>query len=188
VRGDDEVDVAVLVRVADGERALQVRAAEVVVENRAHPSDEVDEESVQVGVDRRAGHRGASVGGAARDSGHAGKYVQGVWKVRLVIAGALLVSGSGCGGGAEDADAPPAGAANPPVLAAGEERNFAPGKLSAGDAITCVTDGLTIEVVVPKPRHRGLVSKSTNAWKKDGSRASVEATVWSNRRVVATCS
>ena len=82
----------------------------------------------------------------------------------------------------------PAAATNPPVLAAGEERNFAPGKLSAGDAITCVAGGLTIEVLVPKPRQRGLDSKSTNAWKKDGSRASVKATVWSNRRVLATCS
>jgi hypothetical protein len=108
--------------------------------------------------------------------------------VRFVVACALLAGAAGCGAEGEDADVRPAAATNPPVLAAGEERNFAPGKLSAGDAITCVAGGLTIEVLVPKPRQRGLVSKSTNAWKKDGSRASVKATVWSNRRVLATCS
>jgi hypothetical protein len=116
------------------------------------------------------------------------KYVQRVWAVRLAIAGVLLAGAAGCGADGEDADVRAAAAANQPVLSAGEERNFAPGKLSAGDAITCVAGGLTIEVRVPKPRQRGLVSKSTNAWKKDGSRASVKATVWSNRRVVATCS
>jgi hypothetical protein len=108
-----------------------------------------------------------------------------VW---LVVASVLLAAVSGCSADGEDAGVPPAEPANQPVLSAGEERRFAPGKLSAGDTITCVAGGLTIEVRVPKPRQRGLVSKSTNAWKKDGSRASVKATVWSNRRVVATCS
>jgi hypothetical protein len=108
-----------------------------------------------------------------------------VW---LVVASVLIAAVSGCSDEGENADVQPAAAANQPMLSAGEERSFAPGKLSAGDAITCVAGGLTIEVLVPRPRRRGLVSRSTDAWKKDGSRASVKATVWSNRRVVATCS
>jgi hypothetical protein len=53
-RHDDEVDVAVHVRVAHGERALQVRAAEVLLEDRPHSGDEGIEDGVQVGKGGRA--------------------------------------------------------------------------------------------------------------------------------------
>ena len=55
VRHDEEVDVAVQVGVADGERALQVRPAEVA-EDRSHARDQLVENGVQLGVDRWAGH------------------------------------------------------------------------------------------------------------------------------------
>ncbi len=118
-------------------------------------------------------------------SGGVAPLIRIVW---LVVASILFAAICGCSDEGENAGVQPAVAANPPVLAAGEERNFPPGELSAGDAIRCVAGGLAIEVVVPNPRQHGLVSKATNAWRKDGSRASIKATVWSNRRVVATCS
>ena len=56
MRDDHEVDVAVLVGVADGERALQVRAAEVVSENRTDAFDQVGENTVQLRERGRRGH------------------------------------------------------------------------------------------------------------------------------------
>jgi hypothetical protein len=44
----------VLVRAADGERSLQVDAAEVGAERGAHARDELGEDEVQIGVRRRA--------------------------------------------------------------------------------------------------------------------------------------
>ena len=50
VRDDDEVDVAVLVGVAERERALEVRAAEVVAEDRADALDEFAEDGIQLRI------------------------------------------------------------------------------------------------------------------------------------------
>ena len=38
---DDEVDVAVLVGIADSKRALELRAAEVLAENRRRTRDQI---------------------------------------------------------------------------------------------------------------------------------------------------
>ena len=54
VRDDHEVDVAVLVRVADRERALQIRAAEVVAEHLTGASNELSQHLVQLWKDRGA--------------------------------------------------------------------------------------------------------------------------------------
>ena len=57
VLGDDgEVDIAVLVGIADGERALQVPAAEVVPENRRRARDQVTQHLVELREHGRHGH------------------------------------------------------------------------------------------------------------------------------------
>jgi len=50
VRHDDEVDVAVLIGVADGERALEIGAAEVVGQDLPDALDELVQDRVQVRV------------------------------------------------------------------------------------------------------------------------------------------
>ena len=56
VRDDHEVEVTFLVGVAERERALEVRAAEAHAEDRLRALDELPEDGVQLGVDRRPGH------------------------------------------------------------------------------------------------------------------------------------
>jgi hypothetical protein len=54
---DDEVDVAVQVRVADREGTLQIRAAEVLREDRLRALDELAQNIVQLGKGSRVAHR-----------------------------------------------------------------------------------------------------------------------------------
>src|SRR4051794_5778013 len=70
---DDEVDVAVLVRIADGERSLQVRADEVPAEHRSGSVDELGEELIQVGERSCVIHRG-------KGSQVTGRYTSRPWQ------------------------------------------------------------------------------------------------------------
>ena len=101
---------------------------------------------------------------------------------------ALAVLAAGCSADDETAEVGSAAGSGPPALAAGEERTFAPGAIEAGDTLRCAVRGFGLKVVVPEPRQHGLVSESTNAWRKDGSQASLQVDVWSNGRAVASCS
>ena len=53
---DDEVDVAVLVGIADSKRALEVRAAEVLAENRRRTRDQIVQNIVELWKGSRSGH------------------------------------------------------------------------------------------------------------------------------------
>ena len=53
---DHEVDVAVDVGIADRERALQVRTAEALGKDRPRARDQLPQNGVKLGVDRRVGH------------------------------------------------------------------------------------------------------------------------------------
>ena len=53
---DNEVDVAVLVGIADSKRALEVRAAEVLAENRRRTRDQIVQNIVELWKDSRSGH------------------------------------------------------------------------------------------------------------------------------------
>jgi len=50
----------VLVRIADGERTLEVRTTEVVAEDRPHLGDKLLQNVVELGIARRIGHVGRS--------------------------------------------------------------------------------------------------------------------------------
>jgi hypothetical protein len=104
--------------------------------------------------------------------------------VPIVVVCALL---AGCSGGDDDGPADRSGAAAPPLLIADEERAFAPGTLAFGDVVACGADGLVARISVPAPRKRSFVT-STNAWTKDGFRASIRLDVRPSGRIVATCS
>jgi hypothetical protein len=53
---DEEVNVAVLIGIPDGERALEVRAAEILTDYVARARHQLSEDRVQVGVVGRGVH------------------------------------------------------------------------------------------------------------------------------------
>lgn len=106
--------------------------------------------------------------------------------VPSLLACTLVAFAAGCGGDSEGAADQPAAAGKPPAPVAGDERDFPPGKLAAGELVTCAAGGLTAKIAVPKRQKRGFVT-STVVWTKDGS-ARIRLDVRPTGRVVARCS
>jgi hypothetical protein len=100
----------------------------------------------------------------------------------LLICAAL----AGCGGGDGDDASARRDAPAPFQLTAGEERDFAPGRLASGDVVTCGIGGLAARIAVPESRRRSFTT-STVAWTKDGARASIRLDVRPTGRIVASC-
>jgi hypothetical protein len=74
-----------------------------------------------------------------------------------IVVCALL---AGCSGGDSDDAGARRDRPTPFLLAADEERNFAPGRLASGDVVTCRIDGLAARIAVPEPRQRSFMTST----------------------------
>jgi hypothetical protein len=101
----------------------------------------------------------------------------------LVLAAALVALAAGCASDEAETAAPAPGV---PPLSAGQERDFAAGRLAVGDVLACIVAGIRAEAKVPEPRKRAFVN-STHAWIADGRTAQLRLDVRPTGRVVALC-
>ncbi len=124
------------------------------------------------------------MGRAERDSQRVGAWAG--WLVMGVVALVYLIVPVWTLAGGRQADAIAPVPANPKVtLAAGQKIKFAPGRLGAGDAIECESNGLTTGTYVPR-RGRTTTAKQLNA--NSTAAASIKIVARPDGAVIASCS